>query len=508
MDFKFRSMEERSSSYFSSSPNFSTQNVSNISYFTRQAIRAGFTSPDPIRREYSRNPNPNPNEMRESIQRELEKERIRAEIIAEEVYRRRILEDEVRRELMYERELALRRGEGEFGFRSSSMRFETRVPLLTNFEHRIGVSPHREVGFQGSNTLPFQRDPVIAGNVDGNGVSVGVRLKEIKEIKGSASEINNKDKIIFLAKPNTTELKRKATTPPIGATVDTCDVSKKPKSKDEWSCALCRVTATSKRALDDHLQGKKHKSRESGLCSQRTGFGTSPLPKMGSASAGKPVKVPGATESPSFQLEKVENAPAVSETDNKFTLLQGKETCIEKKKNKKAATPQKSPACAESNKKFKFFCEPCQVGAYSMKVMNAHKKGKRHLSKVANINKAEDAASVKKPAPKGAAEENKDNNKEVDVAGSVENVMVEVKEELDIAAVKEINNEIEGELVESCKENVDCDVDEKKELDIAAVEELKFEVEEEQVESSNENISCNGAGVDQGKHKVLEVVYW
>ncbi|XP_056692552.1 uncharacterized protein [Spinacia oleracea] len=294
MDFKFRSVDERSSNFFPSAPNLPNHTVNNISYFTHQAIRAGFTSPDPRHREFNGNPNPNrantyPKDIRESIQRELEKEKIRAEIIAEEVYRRRILEEEVRREMMFEREMAMRRGEGEFGF-GSSMRFETRVPLLTNFEHPIGVLPHQEVGFLGSQTLPFQRDPVVARSVDvdGNGFSLGVRLKEIKEIKGSASEVN-KEKVLILAKSNATDhLKRKATPPPIEAAVDgSCAVLKKQKSKDEWSCALCRVTATSKRALDDHLQGKKHKARENGLSSQRTGFGTGPLPKIGNTSTGK-----------------------------------------------------------------------------------------------------------------------------------------------------------------------------------------------------------------------------
>ena len=61
----------------------------------------------------------NPNDTREAIvQRELEKARIREEIIAAEITRRRLLEAEVRRELMIEREMALRRlsAEGRISF--------------------------------------------------------------------------------------------------------------------------------------------------------------------------------------------------------------------------------------------------------------------------------------------------------------------------------------------------------------------------------------------------------
>jgi len=131
------------------------------------------------------------------FQRELEKERIRAEIIAEEIMRRRVLEEEVRREMMMEREMAMR-----FGY-AEPMRFEPRVPpLLTNFEHRerlglggIGVSPYRETGFRGFETRPFQRDPVASASGAGDGTPSNVPSQEVKG--GPALEVA-KDKIIIL----------------------------------------------------------------------------------------------------------------------------------------------------------------------------------------------------------------------------------------------------------------------------------------------------------------------
>ena len=55
---------------------------------------------------------------------------------------------------------------------------------------------------------------------------------------------------------------QKATAPPAGSGELPSANSNKPK---EWSCALCRISATTKRGLDEHLQGRKHKAKVSGL---------------------------------------------------------------------------------------------------------------------------------------------------------------------------------------------------------------------------------------------------
>ena len=34
---------------------------------------------------------------------------------------------------------------------------------------------------------------------------------------------------------------------------------------EQWSCALCQVSATTQRGLDEHLQGRKHKAKVAGL---------------------------------------------------------------------------------------------------------------------------------------------------------------------------------------------------------------------------------------------------
>ncbi|KAF5195058.1 hypothetical protein FRX31_015356 [Thalictrum thalictroides] len=78
-------------------------------YFSQQAIRAGMLTSELRRPELMVNPDPS----RELILMELEKERIREQIIASEIMRIRELEDEFRRKQAMERELALRRGDGQ-----------------------------------------------------------------------------------------------------------------------------------------------------------------------------------------------------------------------------------------------------------------------------------------------------------------------------------------------------------------------------------------------------------
>lgn len=63
--------------------------------------------------------------------------------------------------------------------------------------------------------------------------------------------------------PDLFNAKRKATAPPVSEN-EPFAFSLKKKSKEEWSCALCEVKATSESGLNAHLNGKKHKAREAG----------------------------------------------------------------------------------------------------------------------------------------------------------------------------------------------------------------------------------------------------
>ncbi|GLT85345.1 hypothetical protein SLE2022_035360 [Rubroshorea leprosula] len=194
----------------------------------------------------------NPSAVREAIYlREMEKQRIREEIIAEELARRRVLEAEVKRELMVEREIAMRRAR-EMGIPNDerfSMQSGSRL-FMRHFEEQ-----------QRAFTSRFHSDPLLQPP------EVPRRLPEHPCTEVKASSESNKDKFIVLARPdsNISEKKRK-TSPESGVKALPSTSSKKPK--EEWSCALCQVSATSEKGLNEHLRGRKHKAKE-GLRAQR-----------------------------------------------------------------------------------------------------------------------------------------------------------------------------------------------------------------------------------------------
>jgi hypothetical protein len=78
----------------------------------------------------------NPSDVREAVEWELEKDRIREDIIVADITRRRMVEAEVRTALMIEREMAMRRlasiatPEGLLFEERFAMRFDPRLPPL------------------------------------------------------------------------------------------------------------------------------------------------------------------------------------------------------------------------------------------------------------------------------------------------------------------------------------------------------------------------------------------
>ncbi|XP_024635023.1 spindle pole body component 110 [Medicago truncatula] len=100
-------------------------------------------------------------------------------------------------------------------------------------------------------------------SVDHIGVSQPSLIMAPPEIKHSTQIRNNKDKIILLAKPDMSlySAKRKAVTQDVPSDEPSA-IGLNKKLKEEWSCELCRINATSENGLNDHLNGKKHKARE------------------------------------------------------------------------------------------------------------------------------------------------------------------------------------------------------------------------------------------------------
>ncbi|XP_052295319.1 uncharacterized protein LOC102612797 isoform X5 [Citrus sinensis] len=235
MEFNFGRIDGRTAPS-RSSPSPSSQSSSYSS--DDQARRGGNYSMGP---DLLKNPR-----LLYTLQREIENEIIRHEIIAAEIERRRLPEEEARRELMIEREMAMHRAR-EMGLSIDDrllMQLHTRYPWFP-FSRNLGL------GF-GHDVLPSTPPHFSHG-------------------LWSGLDVNKKDELTMLGKPdsNFCGSKPKAATPPSGSGGNPSTSSNKPK---EWSCALCRFSATTERGLDVHLQGTKHKAKAAALLRNKKMF--------------------------------------------------------------------------------------------------------------------------------------------------------------------------------------------------------------------------------------------
>lgn len=120
----------------------------------------------------------------------------------------------------------------------------------------------------------------------------------------------------------------------------------------DWTCALCQISATSEQGLEDHLKGKKHKSKQAGQKVGMIGFCSKKINNL---------------PNPSQVVEGVE-------LEKSQQILNKLETGVEKGCG---GADQKRPK--KKKMKFKFYCQMCEVGAFSEEIMANHKKGKKHL---------------------------------------------------------------------------------------------------------------------------------
>lgn len=416
MEFKFQATDEKPSTSLPPSPG--------ISYFSAHALRGGSNN-DTQKDDGLRNLI----DLREEVQRELEKERIRQVIIAEEIVRRRLLEAEVRRELMLEREIALLRAGGFPLLSSSSLEpstvgFAQRLPSLHLSEgktlgERLTFPFRRETGplenvsssLQQTSALrldqsfPLPHQSHSTSTEDRLGFPFCLQIGALEKSPfqrlpdASAAEVKplaevSKDKVILLAKPvNPIQSgdKRKAlTTAPAeggGTILPSAKLNKKPKI--EWSCALCQVSATSQRGLDEHLQGKKHKSMEASLKRRKNinncDSSSFPLKTINNS-------INTSTPSSGQKLWEKEKVDESSMEENTKLMVQIKEKGGGTTKRKVGAKGEKTPLAEEAKRKFKFWCEICGIGAHNQKVFNDHKEGKKHLAQLEELNNKSAAA--------------------------------------------------------------------------------------------------------------------
>lgn len=133
-------------------------------------------------------------DLREEVQRELEKERIRQVIIAEEIVRRRLLEAEVRRELMLEREIALLRAGGFPLLSSSSLE-----PSTVGFAQRLPSLHLSEGKTLGERlTFPFRRETGPLENVSSSlQQTSALRLDQSFPLPHQSHSTSTEDRLVF-----------------------------------------------------------------------------------------------------------------------------------------------------------------------------------------------------------------------------------------------------------------------------------------------------------------------
>lgn len=210
-------------------------------------------------------------DMREAIiQRQLEKKRIREEILAEDAARRCVLEAEVRRELMLE-------SHNGGGYESSFMlgppinqnsRLEPAMqrgqPFApVSFEERYGGSGRHRSEIGDFEAVLLQRplwspgdgklNVIVLGKPNG-----GANQKQPPAAAGS-SELNHCPGEIGLGVvPKKSVKKQLSLIKNSSKYVSTDSKKEDKKTKFAFWCAMCGVGASSKIVLNEHKEGKKH----------------------------------------------------------------------------------------------------------------------------------------------------------------------------------------------------------------------------------------------------------
>ncbi|XP_057969032.1 uncharacterized protein LOC131158287 [Malania oleifera] len=227
------------------------------------------------------------------LERELEKTRLREQIIAEELARNRMLEAELRKEVSIDR-FSLRMPssssvcgvrvceggsnssffEPVFGRRPKSVMREVLesqpVESITIQRNPKTLAWEVESRHEG---MPFQRRPkAVMQEPEWQHRHEAIPLQchpnaLLRRVESQPDEdvvFRRSLEIVALPKPKTSTLsgsKRTAETFAGGACeLPEVGAGKKPQ---KWTCSVCGVSANSEKGLEAHLAGKKHKSNES-----------------------------------------------------------------------------------------------------------------------------------------------------------------------------------------------------------------------------------------------------
>ncbi|XP_049399875.1 uncharacterized protein LOC125863956 [Solanum stenotomum] len=310
--------------------------------------------------------------MVEEIRNEIHKERIRKEIVAEEVAQKQMLELEVRREIMMEREITMFGGDRFASFfknQANSMSFKEKLGMGVSTVSRHDMDHISEIHF---------RHRAVEPNISTLNQSPKAEILEVLppslskillEVKPTScyklSEKPNSLLFRFFA-PSLLLLKKtrfmiaKANAKPdtifsgeklkaITLTEEVAD--KHVKNVTEWNCELCQVSTTNQDCLNAHFHVKKHKRKEEnknwriGLFPKKSKF-----IQLVERPCDDMISSPNVNDPPSLLI------------DNNADDLRNN-TANEK----------------ENNRDFTFWCETCKIGTFSEKTMEAHRLGKKHV---------------------------------------------------------------------------------------------------------------------------------
>ncbi|KAK9130355.1 hypothetical protein Sjap_010842 [Stephania japonica] len=370
------------------------------------------------------------------MMRQWEKERIREEIMAEEILRRRELELEVRRELAAEREFARRRAEAMSGFpgdgNSGNSPFQrpampatpTPAPMLAGLGNGHDgkvvflAKPTKSPDISGTNAKVYnvgdkkfivtgaKTKPKVWGcalcKVNASSEqALNVHLQEKQHLENVAKLKSNKS-----AKKQSSKASR-SVRKTYRNTIDK-KLMDNPKGKNQWYCSLCQISTTCKQGLNDHFQGKGHKAKEAeqmpdkAICNPTNKSHSMQQPKKTDKQEAKQVVEDVNENLRDFWCQDC-NVPCSSEIDlashqkgkshraKEAELMSGKTTCSA---TKSYTTWQKKTDKQEAKHVTKivdkalsdFCCQDCNVCCSSEIDLIGHQKGKKHMARLEALN--------------------------------------------------------------------------------------------------------------------------
>ncbi|KAL0384392.1 UNVERIFIED_CONTAM: hypothetical protein Sradi_2833500 [Sesamum radiatum] len=189
--------------------------------------------------------------------------------------------------------------------------------------------------------------------------------KDIKSLEATEKTASTESQPVQNAEPSTTAWTPKE---PDAAS----EVKETKKVQQEWICALCQVTATSEKMLNDHLGGKKHKSMIESL-------------KKSTLDAESRASSPSAAgKSSQRSAESVKGKSKVGEGSQEKSWKKTEERVQNQVPSDKQnqGKPKQNGA---TNQQFTSWCTLCHVKLLSDIDLASHLRGKRHTSNAQNL---------------------------------------------------------------------------------------------------------------------------